>query len=767
MADFTIGVVGNPNSGKTTLFNRLTGARQHVGNWPGVTVERKVGEYRHGDHTFELVDLPGIYAMSAQSLDEQVARDYILGGEADLIVSIADATHLERDLYLTVQLLEMRIPLVLALNMMDVVHSREIRIDVDELRGELGCPVISISARNGEGVDDLLACIADQARTPRPPTASITYGRDVERALETLVPVVSDVAQSRDLNPRWLAVKLIEDDGEAAEIVANVPGAAETADRARRTIEQDLGDDGELAVADGRYGFIHGVTQATVSRPREVRRSITDAIDKLVLNRALSIPLFLGVMYLTFLVTINFGGCFIDFFDGVAGAIFVDGPRAVLDSVGSPAWLTVLLADGVGGGLRLIAALLPPIGLMFVCLAVLEDSGYMARAAFVMDRLMRAIGLPGKAFVPMLIGIGCTVPAIMATRTLRRPRDRYLTIAMNPLMSCGARLPVYVFFGAAFFPDSRGLIVFSLYLVGIALAIGTGLLLKKTLLRAEVPHFVMELPPYHVPTVRAVALHTWLRLRGFAVRAGGVIVIVAVVMSLLNSIGTDGSFGHENSGRSILAAIGRGVVPVFRPMGIRNENWPAAVGLFTGLFAKEAVVGTLNSLYTGRKDENERPFRFWSAIVEAAATVPRQLADTFGVGLGGTLADPTGATAPEEPEAATGTYRSMRKQFDGTAGAYAYLLFVLVYAPCVAAIAAVYRETSLGWTAFIVGYLTALAWGTAVTYYQLAGVTEHPWQTVAWLGGLLAGLAALAAVLRALSGRVLQGVLEPNHREAR
>jgi len=761
MASYTVGVVGNPNSGKTTLFNALTGAKQRVGNWPGVTVERKIGGCTIGSDPFEVVDLPGIYGLSAISLDEKVAREYVLSGEPDVIVDIVDASNLERNLYLTLQLVEMRVPVVVALNMMDVVRANRVKIDVEQLSAQLGCPVAPIVARTGEGVAALRAAIAEQARAKAASPAHIEYPQEIRQAIERLREAVAGAAEERQIDARWLAVKLLEDDAWALAVAGEA--AAKPLAAAKHRIEADLGDDSDIAIADGRYGFINGIVQSVVSRSGEVRRSLTHALDQVVLNRFLGLPIFLVMMYLTFMITINFGGCFIDFFDRFFGAIFVDGCAALLGGIGAPDWLIVFLANGIGGGIQTIATFIPPIGLMFLCLAVLEDSGYMARAAFVMDRLMRFVGLPGKSFVPMLVGFGCNVPAIMATRTLETRRDRLMTIAMNPFMSCGARLPVYALFGVAFFGQSRGLLVFSLYLAGIVLAVATGLILKSTLLRGEVSTFVMELPPYHVPTVRGVCVHTWNRLEAFMLRAGKVILAVVLVLSVLNSIGkTDQgwSFGHEDTEQSMLASIGRGIVPVFRPMGLRDENWPGAVGLFTGIFAKEAVVGTLNTLYgqidaAAEDEEEEEGVAFWPAIGGAFETIPENLRDTFGGGVLGTLLDPIGlGGGTEDPEdVADATYVSMRERFDGPLGAYAYLLLVLLYMPCVAAVAAVYRETNLRWTVFITSYLTVLAWCVAVGFYQAATIGRHVGSSVAWLGGLSAVFVLYVVTLRLVGSR--------------
>jgi len=464
-------------------------------------------------------------------------------------------------------------------------------------------------------------------------------------------------------------------------------------------------------------------------------------------------------MYLMFIWTINLGGAFIDFFDIFFGTIFVDGFGALLGAVGSPEWLTTVLAGGIGGGIQTMATFIPPIGFMFIALSFLEDSGYMARAAFVMDRFMRFIGLPGKSFIPMLVGFGCNVPAIMATRTLESQRDRILTIMMNPFMSCGARLPVYALFAAAFFPAGGQNMVFSLYLIGIGFAVLTGLLLKNTLLKGEVTPFVMELPPYHMPTVKGVLLRAWERLKSFMFRAGRLLMPVFVILSLLNSMGTDGTFGNENSDKSVLSKIGKGISPVFAPMGITEENWPATVGIFTGIFAKEAVVGTLDSIYTqigmaetSESGAEEESFDFWGGIKEAFATIPANLMD-----LGGALLDPLGIsvgdvssveTAAEELEVSTGTFGAMVRLFDGRIGAFAYLLFILLYFPCVAAIAAVYRETNLSWTVFAGAWTTILAYAAATGFYQAATFARHPVGSLAWLAGEALFFAAVIVLLR-------------------
>jgi ferrous iron transport protein B len=741
MSDFIIGVAGNPNCGKTTMFNALTGAKQRVGNWPGVTVDRKVGNYRHGGKEVEVVDLPGIYSLAATSVDEEVARDYILSGEPDLIVNIVDVSNLERNLYLTSQLLEMKVPMVVALNMMDIAKSRNIEIDVPGLAEKLGCPVIPIVAAKNEGIETLKSAINKASKEKSISATQIVYPLEIQKAVKELIPVVEEAIQGKKADANWVAVKLLEGDKLASRMVGNYTD--EIAEHHRKDIENKLGEEPDIVVADTRYGFINDLTKDIVKKPSQVKKTTSDKIDRIVLNRVLGIPIFLVAMYLMFMFTINLGGAFIDFFDIFAGTIFVDGFGKLLGSVGTPEWLVTILAGGLGGAIQTMATFIPPIGCIFLCLSFLEDSGYMARAAFVMDRFMRFIGLPGKSFVPMLVGFGCNVPAILATRTLENQRDRTLTIMMNPFMSCGARLPVYALFAAAFFPVGGQNLVFGLYLIGIGFAVLTGLILKNTLLRGDITPFVMELPPYHMPTVRGVLLRAWDRLKAFMFRAGRVLVPVIVVLSFINSMGTDGTFGNEDSEKSVLANIGKSITPVFRPMGIANDNWPATVGIFTGIFAKEAVVGTLDSLYsqidasTAGGEEEEEAFDFWGGIVESFATIPANLAD-----MAGTFLDPLGVSvgdvgsigaAAEEQEVSLSTFGSMATLFAGKIGAFAYLLFVLLYFPCAAAIAAVYRETNLKWTAFAGAWTTGLAYMASTIFYQLATFGQHPASSLMWI----------------------------------
>jgi ferrous iron transport protein B len=752
----TIAVVGNPNSGKTTLFNGLTGSTQRVGNWPGVTVEKKEGIIRVVDQEVTLVDLPGIYSLTAQSEDERVARDYILSGAPGLVVNILDAANLERNLYLTTQLLEMGVPVLAVVNMMDLAEANGDTLDLTQLAKGLGCPVVGISATHKPDLVRAKEAISAAWRERARPQITPSYPAEVETLLAEWAPRLGEAARAIGATPRWTALKLLEQDPWVAERVTAVEGALSAAQISAgiNQVSVKLGDAANVIVADARYRFVQQVTDRALTRRKVGRESMSDRIDRVVMHRVLGIPIFLAVMYLIFWATMNIGGSFIDFFDILFGTVFVDGLGVLLTSVGTPEWLITVIAGGIGAGIQTLATFIPVIFMMFLLLSLLEDSGYMARAAFVMDRLMRWIGLPGKSFVPMLVGFGCSVPAIMATRTLENKRDRFLTIFMTPFMSCGARLPVYALFGAAFFGAGAGNMVFSLYLFGIVLAILTGLLLKKTLFQGEASHFVMELPPYHAPRFKNIMAYTWSRLKIFMFRTK-VIVVVVAILAFLNSVGIDGSFGNENSPNSVLAGIGKAITPIFEPMGVAKDNWPATVGVFTGIFAKEAVVGTLNSLYhqidqatavadgtdAAEAEEAEEGFDFWGGIREAFVSIPEALG-----GVWDGLRDPLGlglissdqAAVAEKVGADQQVYSAMRRYFtQGPWQAYAYLLFILIYFPCVAALGAVVREMGKGYGWLLMGYLTVLAWIVATLFYQLTLGHQLVWIVIPLL---LAGL---------------------------
>ena len=760
MSDFTIGVVGNPNCGKTTLFNALTGAKQRVGNWPGVTVDRKTGSYSHGGFRVEVVDTPGIYSLSAASVDEEVARDYVLSGDADLIVNIVDASNIERNLYLTSQLMEMRVPMLVALNMMDVARERRIEIDVDGLSKQLGCPVIPMTVSKNEGVDELKDAINTAVYEKQLPLAREIYPVEIQEAVAELLPMLETPASANNFDADWLAVKLLEDDEQAATFVSN--DVLVKVASLQETIEEKMDEEADIAIASAHYGFINWMTTETVKKGGMIGATLSDKIDKVVLSRVFGIPIFLLAMYLMFMFTINLGGAFIDFFDIFAGAVFVDGFAKLLEAVHAPPLLITILASGIGGGIQTMATFIPPIGFMFLFLSFLEDSGYMARAAFVMDRFMRIIGLPGKSFIPMLVGFGCNVPAIMATRTLENQRDRTLTIMMNPFMSCGARLPVYALFAAAFFPTGGQNLVFLLYLIGIAFAVLTGLVLKNTLLKGEITPFVMELPPYHLPSFKSVILSAYDRLKTFMFKAGKVLIPVIAVLAVLNSLGMDGTFGNEDTENSALSSISKSITPVLKPIGVTEDNWPATVGIFTGIFAKEAVVGTLDSLYStmdskAAGEEGEDEFSFWGAIDESFTTIPANLAD-----LTGTLLDPLGlgvgeiadtGTASEEMEVNVSTFGSMVTLFGSKVAAFAYLLFVLLYFPCSAAIAAVYRETNLRWTLFTGFWTTFMAYIGSTLFYQVATLGSHPASSLGWIIGDIAAFVIAVMIMKMLGSK--------------
>ncbi|MBL4712777.1 MAG: Fe(2+) transporter permease subunit FeoB [Gammaproteobacteria bacterium] len=752
----TIAIAGNPNCGKSALFNNFTGIRQKTGNWPGVTVDRKQGHFDIKGQTVTVYDLPGIYSLDASSIDEEVTRDYLLSRDASLIINVVDASNLERNLYLTTQLLEMGVPIILVLNMMDVARKRGVKIDIKKLSQELGCPVVPVVAITSEGMDKLKKEILYVTSGEHSGGFRLAHDEVVEQAIADLIPELKQCSTIDTDNLHWLALKLLESDLNAQNQCS--ASMLNEVKKWQTIIEQRADEDADIHIADSRFNHAHTLAQSVVREKGRIGKTITDKIDTIVLSPILGIPVFLLVMYMMFMFTINIGGAFIDFFDGIAGAIFVDGFSEILAAIGIPDVLRIILADGLGGGIQIVATFIPIITALYLFLSAVEDSGYMARAAFVMDRFMRAIGLPGKAFVPLIVGFGCNVPAVMATRTLENERERKLTILMNPFMSCGARLPVYALFVAAFFPSNGQNLVFALYLIGITVAVLTGYLMKRTILSGESSGFMMELPPYHMPTLKGILLRTWDRVRLFIRDAGQVIVIMVLVINVLSAIGTDGTFANDNVEESVLATISKAATPIFAPMGIEEDNWPAVLGIISGVLAKEVVVGTLDTLYSqlAREDADyiavDETFNFWQAINDAAATVPENLAavsDMFADPLQMDVGDiETLEAAAAAQEVDNATFGAMIKRFDGQVGAFAYLLFVLLYFPCVAVIGAIRREAGTPWAVFVACWTTAIAYITASSYYQIGTFAQHPLFSSLWLSGVVVLFIALIFGLR-------------------
>ncbi len=750
-------LVGNPNCGKSTFFNALTGGNRAVGNWAGVTVDSGLGSFVHNGVTIDVIDLPGVYSLSPNTVDEQVTRDAVSAGDATLLINVLDSSNLERNLYLTMQLAELGVPMVVVLNMGDTAGELGMTVDAATLSNELGCPVVEICASRRSGIEAARAAIAAAIDNPAVPTVTTPFEPVVDAEIEQLADALPE-RPSHAAPRRWIATRLLEYDRLAEQ--AFDPTAIALRDDAATRIEDELDEECDILIADARYERIAQLAAACLHRRGRIGASRTEKIDRIVLHRTWGIPVFLGVMYLMFLLTITIGSAFIDFFDQLGALLFVDTPATVMHAMGLPEGMVVFLANGLGGGLQTVATFVPPVGIMFLCLRFLEDSGYMARAAFVMDRFMRKLGLPGKAFVPMIVGFGCNVPAIMGARTLERERDRKLAVALNPFMSCGARLPVYALFAASFFPSSGQMVVFVLYLLGIAVAVMTGLILKGTVLKGELTPFVMELPPYHRPQLGAVVRGAWTRLKSFLFGAGKLIVPVVAALTLLGSLGTNGTFGHDNADDSVLSAIGRAITPAFHPMGIEDDNWQATVGIFTGVFAKEAVVGTLDALYSqadgqGAPAASEPPPEFGEEAIAAFETIPANLADAahsmldpLGFSVG-TVDDPKVAAADQGVDERT--FNAMVGRFDGQAGAFAYLLFVLLYLPCVAATAAIYRETGRNWAIFVGCWTTGLAFMAATIWYQLARFADHPQTSLAWIGGLSAVFALVVWRMRVWS----------------
>ncbi len=715
MKTITVAIAGNPNSGKSTLINAIAGTNLQVGNWPGVTVEKKTATLKIDDLIINLVDLPGTYSLSPYTQEEVIARDFLVREKPDLIIDVVDSTNLERNLYLTVQLLELGIPIILALNIYDEAKKKGYEFDIEKLQELLGIRVIPTVATKKEGIKEILNAIKDFAYgfyniTPK----KINYGEDIEssiKAIEENLKVTNPLLLSK-YPSRWLALKLIEGD-ELVMKEVDLIGDETFLQEAKSHLFKSHDEDIESMLADIRYGIANGVTRDVLKKKDGKRVDFTEKIDRIVLNRYLGIPIFLFAMWFVFKFAFDFSAPFSDWIDTTISGPVTKWTFHALTVVGSPQWVISLLTEGVIAGVGAVLVFIPVIAVMMFIITLLEGSGYMARVAFVMDRLMHSIGLHGKSFIPMLLGFGCNVPSIYATRVLETERDRKLTALLVPLMSCGARLPVYVIFIGAFFSDHAPTVLWSLYVLGIFMAIALGFILKKTLYKGFAPVFIMELPPYRVPVFRDLMIHTWQKLKHFVIKAGTYIFAVSVIMwFLLNT-----PYGVEKE-NSALGRIGKTISPVFEPLGF--GTWEASSSLVAGLIAKEVVVSTMAQIYVKEEVEEEKEgvdkekgfiddlkdafLSFGFAIRDAI----ENLISGFGI---------KSLSANEEEE-----QRPLKSKLQGIftpLTAYAFLAFVLLYWPCVVVGIAMKQEFGswkLYGQALVIHSL--LAWFVAFAIYQ-------------------------------------------------
>ena len=689
-----IALAGNPNSGKTTLFNALTGATQYVGNWPGVTVEKKEGKYKKQKDVI-ITDLPGIYSLSPYTLEEVVARNYLLKEKPDAILNIVDATNLERNLYLTTQCMELGIPVVIALNMMDIIEKNGDHISVKKLSEKLGVEIVEISALKGTGVDKAAEAAINAAKKGTAPSAP-KFSAEVEQVLDSLRPVLSGVPEDKQ---RWYEIKVFERDEKIGDQITYDKAAAE---KIIADAEVKMDDDSESIITNERYEYITGLLEGSYEKKNAGNMTISDKIDRVVTNRWLAIPIFLLVMWVVYFLAINTVGTMgTDWVNDVLfGEIVPGAVGGFLESIGTAEWLQGLILDGIVAGVGAVLGFLPQMIVLFICLAFLEGCGYMARIAFIMDRIFRRFGLSGKSFIPMMVGTGCGVPGVMASRTIENERDRRMTIMTTTFIPCGAKLPIIGLIAGALFGNSAW-VGWSAYVVGIAAIVISGIILKKTRMFAGDPApFVMELPAYHIPTFSSVFHSVWERASSFVKKAGTVILLATILVWFMSSFGFyEGAFQmlpeEDFMEHSILAALGNTVAWIFAPLGW--GSWKPAVAAVTGLIAKENVVGTFGILYK------------YGEVSEMGEEI----------------------------------WANLQAEMSALAG-YSFLVFNLLCAPCFAAIGAIKREmNNAKWTWFAIGYQCGFAYLASLCIYQIGSAITGNMNII----GLIVSLVVLGGTL--------------------
>lgn len=678
-----IALAGNPNCGKTTMFNALTGANQYVGNWPGVTVEKKEGRWK-GQKDVVITDLPGIYSLSPYTLEEVVSRDYLMKDRPEAVLNLVDATNIERNLYLTTQVLELGIPVVIALNMADLMDKNGIKIDIKGLEKALGCTIVKTSALKGTGVQEAVKAAVAEASRKKTVQAKACFSAKVEAAVSAVEEILpAGILQEQR---RWYAIKVLERDSKVLEELKLPASAKSKADAVIADLEKEMDDDTESIITNQRYEYITSLISKYVKKPKE-KMSTSDKIDRIVTNRVLGIPIFLVVMYVVYAIAVTTLGTYVtDWTNDVFVVAIQDAVTGGLEAIGAAAFLTDLIVNGIIGGLGAVLGFVPQMAILFLLLSILEDCGYMVRIAFVMDRVFRKFGLSGKSFIPLLISSGCGIPGIMASKTIENDNDRRLTIMTATFIPCGAKLPVIALMGGVIgakitgFP--AGALTFIMYVIGIAAVLVSAIILKKTKpFHGEAAPFVMELPAYHIPQVKTVLLHVWERLKGFIIKAGTILLLACIVMWFLGGYGfTDGGFGAvEDSADSLLAAVGGAIAVIFAPLGfgMGEHAWASVAASISGFSAKEAIVSTMGTL----------------------ANVAGDVEDA------GTVAD------------AVGTW------FPSAIAAFSFLLFNLLDSPCLAAISTMAKEMNdRKWFWFAILFQNVFAYIVTFMVYQIGAV---------------------------------------------
>lgn len=708
----TIAVAGNPNSGKSTLINAIAGTRLHVGNWPGVTVEKKEAVFECEGKRIKLIDLPGTYSLSPYTQEEIIARDYLVREAPDVIINVVDSTNLERNLYLTVQLLELGIPVIIALNIYDEAKKKGYRIDIKSMEEMLGVKVVTTVATERTGLNRLLTAVLEVAgNSSRYDSKQLDYGEDLESVVRVMEQKIkqnyNSLAERYPL--RWLIFKLLEGDGHILKEI-NGCGDGLFIDDVVQHLRKIYGDDIESIMANVRYAKAAEAAHSVLSKPEIRKIELTEKIDSIVLNRFLGVPIFLGLIWFVFKLTFDVSTPFVDWIDAVVSGPLKRRTVEMLGMIHTPGWTVSLATDGVIAGVGFVIMFVPVIFTIMFFITFLEGSGYMARAAFVMDRAMRTIGLHGKAFIPMVLGFGCNVPAICATRILENSKDRILTALLIPLMSCGARLPIYVLFVGTFFPVNSGTVLWSLYVMGIVLAIVMGIFFKKTIFKGEPSVFIMELPPYRMPSFKTLMVYTWERGKHFLVKAGTYILLVSILVWFLLNF----PWGVEHKKDSYLGKVGQVVAIVFKPLGF--GSWDVAASLVTGVIAKEIVVGTMGEIYVEKKEpEKKEQQTFTGDLKECGMSLANAMKDS---------AKNVFSTFWVKSISIRGDKKltPLRAIIQGTftpLSAYAFLAFVLLYMPCIVASVAMRNEFGTWkWVGISFTYQIALGWIVAFAIYQ-------------------------------------------------